>query len=346
MTAVGVVGASGYSGAELVRLLSNRTDVQISYLTAKQYEGWRVSDLYPNLTGICNETFTGFDPDVALDKAEVIFLALPHGKAIDATAALGRGRVKIIDLSGDLRLKDPALYEEWYGFEHPAPELLKEAVYGLTELKAKEIGGAWLVSNPGCYPTGALLAAAPLLSEGLLEGDVVINSLTGVSGSGRQISDGVHYCACDENAMPYKVGGIHQHIPEMEQVMSEVADRSVRVSFVPILAPFSRGILTSLTARLADSVSVEQLTQLYKGYYVGKRFVRVLDGGQMPGVKAVAGSNYCHIGLALDERLGRINVISAIDNLGKGAAGQAIQNMNVMLGLPEDEGLRIAGVYP
>ena len=336
-----IIGGSGFGGAELIKLLAGHPFARVSAATSTTYEGRAVSDLYPNLHGLTELTFTKLDVGAAAG-ADVVFLALPHGQAHKLVPELqGAGGAKIIDLSGDFRL--PAeIYEKWYGQPHAAPGLLDKAVYGLTELNREAVAGTSLIANPGCFPTAVVLAAAPLFSAKLVEEDITANCLTGVSGAGRVPTDATHFCRIDENATAYKLGGVHQHTPEMEQALGPNA----RVSFTPILSPISRGIYSIVTAKPKTAVSVSELQDLFVDFYRDDHFIRVLEPGKVPQMKATAGSNYCHIGLAVDERLGRITIVSAIDNLVKGAAGQAVQNMNIMFGCEETAGLMAAGLYP
>jgi N-acetyl-gamma-glutamyl-phosphate reductase len=348
MIKVCVVGASGYSGAELVRLLSQHPEVRISCITSATYQTRRFSEIYPNLLGIVDMRFTAYSADEAATKSDVVFVALPHGASMKYVPQLvEEKKCKVIDLSGDFRFADRSIYEEWYQMAHMAPQLLGQAVYGLSEINREKISGADFVSNPGCFPTAVILATAPLLANRLIqEEDVVVDSLTGVSGAGRVPSDEVHFAIRDENVNAYKVGGVHQHIPEMEQEMSRIAGVEVKVSFTPQLSPFSRGIYSVINARLKEEVETATLIDAFRGFYQTSFFVQILDEGQYPQLKAVKGANFCHIGIKVDQRTGRVVVVSAIDNLIKGAAGQAIQNMNLMFGLDETTGLRAPGLYP
>ncbi len=339
-----IVGASGYSGAELVKLLSAHPDVEISAITSTTLAGKSIAGLYPHLYGLSELRFTELSEKEAAG-ADVVFLALPHGRAIDLVPRLkAAGPAKIIDLSGDFRLPG-TVYEAWYETPHTAPELTNEAVYGLSELNADQIRNADLVANPGCFPTGVILATAPLFSAGVTEPEVTVTSLTGVSGAGRKLLETTQFCRVDESASAYKAGGRHQHIPEMEQALDKLAT-GARVSFTPILAPVNRGIYSTVTASLTADVSEVELHKLINEFYDGHEFINVLPLGTMPELKNVSGSNYCHIGVALDDRLKIVNVISAIDNLVKGAAGQAVQNMNLIFNLDETAGLKQPGLYP
>lgn len=344
---IGIIGASGYTGAELIRLSMLHPEMSIEYITANQYRSTAVRDLYPQLTGITDAVYEAYDLDTASGKADLFFLALPHGKAMEVAPELLEAGHKVIDLSGDFRLSDVAVYESWYKTKHTNPELTGKAVYGLPELYEDKIKEADFISNPGCYPTSALLALAPLLKEKLVKtGGIIVDSLSGVSGAGRDPKPNTHFCTVDESLTAYKVGGVHQHTPEIEQYLSDVSGEEITISFTPHLMPISRGILTTAYADAINYVSLDELMDIYTSFYEDKPFVVVLPKGQFPQTKSVMGSNYCQIGLAVDERTGKIIVISAIDNLVKGASGQAVQNMNIMMGLPQDTGLKIAGLMP
>jgi N-acetyl-gamma-glutamyl-phosphate reductase len=343
---VGIIGGSGFTGAELMRLAVNHPEIEIGYVTANQYAGTRVDMLYPSLTGIIDKEFESYDLEKA-KKNDILFLALPHGKAMEVAPELLQAGCKVIDLSGDFRLDDADTYEAWYKTPHTNHELLGKAVYGLPELYSEQIKKASFVSNPGCYVTAAILALAPLLkSKDISTKGIVINSLSGVSGAGRDAKPETHFCKVDENLVAYKVGGTHQHIPEIEQYLTDVAGEDITISFTPHLMPISRGILTTAYADLATQASVNDLIDVFEGFYEGKPFVKVLSNGIMPQTKSVLGSNYCHIGIAVDGRTGKVIIISVIDNLVKGASGQAIHNMNLMMGFPEETGLKGCGLWP
>ncbi|MCL5291259.1 MAG: N-acetyl-gamma-glutamyl-phosphate reductase [Actinobacteria bacterium] len=346
MIKAGIVGASGFAGAELMRIITGHPEVEIAFVTANQHKGTAVSDLYPNLTGVVEKNFTIYDPSL-LKSAEVVFVGLPHGASMQVVPEIAAKGVKVIDLSGDFRFSDAAVYESWYGVEHAARGMLGRAAYGLSEIYADGIKKAAFVSNPGCYATGALLALAPLIKGDMIHSNtIVIDSKSGASGAGRSPKQETLYCTIDENLSGYKVGGKHQHIPEIEMVLSDLAKEEIAVTFTPHLVPMGRGILTTAYATLSKRLTTVQVIELFSKYYEGKPFVKVLPEEKMPQTKAVAGSNYCHIGLAVDARTNRAVVLSAIDNLVKGASGQAVQNMNLMLGLPEDMGLEMIGLYP
>ncbi len=344
---VGIIGASGYTGAELIRLAAAHPEVEITYVTANQYQGVRVDELYPHLIGISDAVFEAYDFKTAVSKADLFFLALPHGRGMEVASLLLDADHQVIDLSGDFRLSDAATYEAWYKTEHTSPELIVRAAYGLPELFEEKIRESTFISNPGCYPTGAILALAPLLAKKLVKTEnIIIDSLSGVSGAGREPKPGTHFCKVDGNLTAYKVGGVHQHTPEIEQYLSEVAGEKLVVSFTPHLVPVSRGILTTAYANSMGKVDLDKVIEAYNEFYKDKPFVHVLSKSKYPETKNVLGSNFCHIGLAYDDRMDRVIAISAIDNLVKGASGQAIQNMNIMLGLPQDMGLRGVGLAP
>lgn len=347
MINVAIIGASGYTGEELLRILINHPETKIMALTSETFAGKNIGDVYPNLIGANCPPYESLGSASGVNNADVIFVALPHGESMAAIPGLMKQGGKVIDLSGDCRLDSADNYLAWYKKEHTEPELLKKAVYGLPELFGNDIKDADLIANPGCYPTSVLLGAAPLMAGKIAYAqDIIIDSLSGVSGAGRSATAETHYCAADESVSSYKVGGIHQHIPEMELYLSKVAGEEVKVSFTPHLAPFSRGIYSTIYADLAKDITAEQLRAEYSKYYKSSYFVQVLPVGKYPNLKAVTGSNFCHIGVAVDERCGRAVIVSAIDNLVKGAAGQAIQNMNIMFGLPEETGLKTMGQWP
>lgn len=345
-----IIGASGYSGSELVKLLTGHSDVLISSITSTRLAGQPITALYPNLLGATDLKFEELDAAKAA-ASDVVFLALPHGRAMEIVPKLkGAGGAKIIDLSGDLRLPGD-VYEAWYKKPHSAPELADEAVYGLSEINGAAIANAGLIANPGCFPTGMTLAVAPLIAAGAIDSTITATALTGISGAGRGACEANNFCLADENIAAYKTGGAHQHIPEMEAALGAIAApgetaADIRVSFTPVLAPISRGIYSIVTAVPAIDADEAAFLDIFRDYYRSAPFVHILEAGATPRVKAVAGSNYCHIGLALDARLNRLTVFSAIDNLVKGAAGQAVQNMNIMFGLDETTGLKAAGLYP
>lgn len=343
---VAIAGASGYTGAELLRLLVQHPGVEVVALTAETHANQPISQLFPSLAGFVDLICRPLDPAALAAEAEFVFLALPHKTSMAVGADLVKRGVRVLDLSADFRLKDPAAYRTWYGFEHLAPSLLGEAVYGLPELHREEIAAARLVAVPGCYPTSAILGFSPLLARGLADPEtIVIDSISGVSGAGRKPELPTHFSEANESLKAYGVGK-HRHTPEIEQELSGVAGRPVIVTFTPHLAPLTRGILTTITARLAGPRSTGELLGVYREFYRGRSFVRVLEEGRLPETKHVLHSNLCDVGLVSDARTGRVIVVSAIDNLVKGASGQAVQCFNLMAGLDERAGLWIPGLFP
>ncbi|MCL6447804.1 MAG: N-acetyl-gamma-glutamyl-phosphate reductase [Armatimonadetes bacterium] len=346
MFKAGIIGATGYTGAELVRILHRHPQVELTALTTQSYAGKPFWEVYPHLYNyvdlICEER----DLEKLIGSCEVIFVSLPHGHALALAGEItGRGKI-LIDLGADFRFRSPDVYEKWYGVTHTARELAAQAVYGLPEIHREKIRPARLVANPGCYPTSVILGLAPLLKNGLVEPEsIVIDSKSGVSGAGRGLSLNTHYCEVNENIKAYGVAS-HRHTPEIEQELSLLAGVEVTVSFTPHLTPMTRGILSTIYGKLTRPASQEEVLALYREFYAGEPFVRLLPAGMLPATKMVSGSNHCDLGVVVDRRTGRIVVVSAIDNLIKGASGQAVQNMNIILGLPETAGLEGPGVYP
>ena len=339
-TRVAVVGGTGYTGFELVAILQQHPRMELTAITSQSYAGQSIAEVFPALRGICSLVCEMLDIEKLVQKVDCVFVALPHKTAMEVVAPLVRAGKQVVDLSADFRFRDSITYEQWYQ-EHQDKDLLAEAVYGLPELHADEIRSARLVGNPGCYPTGVILAAAPLVAAGVVDPDSLIaDCKSGVSGAGRAATLTTHFCEANEGFKAYKVGE-HRHTPEIEQELSEVAGRPIKVVFTPHLAPMSRGILTTLYARLSKKVSDEEIGGLYRRAYEKAPFVRVLAQGQLPSTLHVRGTNYCDIGWRLEPRTGRIIAISAIDNLTRGASGQAICNMNLMLGFAEDTGLNL-----
>jgi N-acetyl-gamma-glutamyl-phosphate reductase len=339
-TRVAVIGGTGYTGFELVALLQQHPRVEVAAVTSQSYAGRPIAEVFPALRGMCSLACETLDIEKLIQQTDCIFVALPHKTAMEAVAPLVRAGKKVVDLSADFRFRDAATYEQWYQ-EHTAKHLLAEAVYGLPELHADEIRSARLVGNPGCYPTGVILAAAPLVAGEAIELDSLIaDCKSGVSGAGRTATLTTHFCEVNEGFAAYKVAE-HRHTPEIEQELSGLAGCAVKVVFTPHLVPMSRGILTTLYGRLSKSVTHEQISRLYRKTYESAPFVRVLPEGQLPSTLHVRGTNYCDIGWRIEPRTGRIITISAIDNLTRGASGQAICNMNLMLGFDEGTGLNL-----
>lgn len=345
MVKIGILGGTGYAGIEVVRLLTRHPDAEITRIVSQSFAGQRISDVYQNLRGICDVVCTTLDVEDISRSCDLVFTALPHGASKEVIPSLYEKGLKVIDLSGDFRYRDAGVYEQWYGAPHSSPELLKESVYGLCELHRDEIPQHRLVGNPGCYTTCSILGLAPLVKAGLSDNrTLIVDAKSGVTGAGRGLALPNLFCECTETMKAYKVA-THRHTSEIEQELSLLAGEEIVLSFTPHLAPMKRGILATCYANLNEKKTTEDLVRLYKEFYQGERFVRVYDAGELPEVKHIAGSNYVGIGVVVDERLNRAIVVSCVDNLVKGAAGQAIQNMNLICGLPEETGLTDAGLY-
>ena len=344
MIKVAVLGATGYAGIELVRILSAHPEVKLEVLGSHSFDGQPISDVYENFAHVLDMNCEELDLD-KVAQCDVAFTALPHGASKDVIPSLIEKGLKVIDLSGDFRYDDIEVYEKWYGGEHSSPELLKESVYGLCELYRDKVKDARLVGNPGCYTTCSILGAYPVLASGLGESkNIIVDAKSGVTGAGRGLALGVHFCECTENTKAYKVA-THRHTSEIEQELSKAAGEEIMISFTPHLIPQKRGILSTIYVNLKKPCTTEELVNTYKEFYKNEYFVRVKDAGKLPETKHVAGSNFVDIGVVVDERLNRAVIVSAIDNLYKGAAGQAVQNMNIMFGLDEKTGIANAGFY-
>jgi len=338
MTRVGVIGATGYAGAELVRLLCGHPDIELTILTSRQYAGVAYDAIYPSMKNVTRLVCEDMIVDRICDKADVVFTALPHKLPMTiAPDLLHRGK-KVIDLSADFRFTDAAVYESFYD-GHKAKDLLKTSVYGLCEIYFEQIRNADLIGVPGCYPTSVLLPLIPVLRSKFVDMDTLIaDSKSGVSGAGRSLSLTTHFCEANESFKAYKVA-THRHNPEMEMVLSRETGVPTTLTFVPHLAPMTRGILTTIYAGLSQRISLDDVYDCFLSFYSECPFIRLFNGNKFPDTLYVRGTNYCDIGFKLDERNHRLILISAIDNLVKGAAGQAVQNMNIMLGLDETAGL-------
>lgn len=346
MVKIGVVGATGYAGAELVRLLSRHPKVTLSVLTSQTYAGKAMWEVFPHLLGVVDNTLEELNIAELVSRCDVIFTALPHGHAMPIGQEVMRRGKKLIDLGADFRLKDVDTYQQWYKTEHTASVLVPTAVYGLPELYREEIKKSVIVANPGCYPTSTILGLAPLLTNRLINPEtIIVDAKSGVSGAGRGLSLKTHFTETTNNFQAYGVA-THRHTPEIEQELSELAGVPVTINFTPHLTPMIRGILSTSYAKMTRQMSSEELTELYREFYQGEPFVRVLPVGMYPATKNVAGSNCCDLSVTVDPRTGRVIVLSAIDNLIKGAAGQAVQNLNLLLGISENTGLDFAGIYP
>ena len=344
MIKAAVLGATGYAGIELVRLLSMHPQTEIKILGSQSFDGQSISEVYPNFKGILEKECEKTDID-RVAECDVAFTALPHGASKEVIPEIIKRGVKVIDLSGDFRYDDVSVYEKWYGQKHSSPELLKESVYGMPELYRDKIKNARLIGNPGCYTTCSILGTVPLLKSGVGNSEnIIVDAKSGVTGAGRGLSQQVHFCECTENMKAYKVA-THRHTSEIEQELSHAVGRDVMISFTPHLIPVKRGILATIYVNLNKKCTTGELTQLYKEFYKNEFFVRVKDAGALPETKHVAGSNFVDIGIVADERLQRAVVVSALDNIFKGAAGQAVQNMNIMFGLDEKTGIANPGFY-
>ncbi|WP_261843761.1 N-acetyl-gamma-glutamyl-phosphate reductase [Aliamphritea ceti] len=343
MVKVGIVGGTGYTGVELLRLLANHSQVKVEVITSRSEEGVRVDDMYPNLRGHYDLRFSV--PDVStLSQCDVVFFATPHGVAMKMAPELMANGVKVIDLGADFRIKDLELWSQWYGMEHTSPEAAAMAVYGLPEVNREAIKSAQLIACPGCYPTAAQLGYLPLIENKLIDHRrLIADCKSGVSGAGRGASVGALMCETSESMKAYGVSG-HRHLPEIKQQLSEAAGRPVGLTFVPHLTPMIRGIHATLYGTLKDPV--DGLQELFEERYANEPFVDVMPAGSHPETRSVKGANICRISVFRPQNDDTVVVLSAIDNLVKGAAGQAIQNMNIMFGIAEDEGLRAVGMMP
>ena len=343
---VGIIGATGYGGVELYRILSNHPFVEECILYSSSEMDVPYIQSFPHLTELSDHTLRKIDVEEIKNNITVLFLATPPGVSRSLSPQFTESNVKIIDLSGDLRLKDRNEYEKWYKRPSAEEELLAKAVYGLSELNKQVIKEAQFLANPGCFPTATILGLAPIVEKGLVnEQSIIVDAKTGVSGAGRNASHATHYSEVNENVKIYKVHE-HQHIPEIEQMLHNLNEKITYISFNTHLIPMTRGIMATIYASLTDSYTTEQLLDLYKDYYQHSPFVRIRKQNEFPATKEVYGSNFCDIGLKIDERTGRVTIVSVIDNLMKGAAGQAVQNFNIMNGFEETTGLYSAPIYP
>lgn len=344
MIKVAVLGATGYAGIELVRILSSHSEVELKILGSNSFDGQPLSEVYGNFAHVLDMDCQKLDLE-KVKECDVAFTALPHGASKEVIPSLIEQGVKVIDLSGDFRYDDIEVYEKWYEQAHSAPELLKESVYGMPELYREKIKGARLIGNPGCYTTCSILGAYPILASGLGSSEnIIIDAKSGVTGAGRGLSLAYHFCECTENTKAYKIA-THRHTSEIEQELSKAAGKEVMISFTPHLIPQKRGILATIYVNLTKECTTEELVNLYKEFYKDEYFVRVKDAGKLPETKHVAGSNFVDIGIVVDQRLNRAVIVSALDNIYKGAAGQAVQNMNLLFGLDEKTGISNAGFY-
>ena len=346
MIKVGIIGATGYAGGELVRILMGHKDAEIVWYGSRSYVDQKYADVYRNMFQIVDAKCMDDNMDELAEQVDVIFTATPQGLCASLINEEILSKTKIIDLSADFRLKDVKVYEEWYKIEHKAPQYIDEAVYGLCEINRDKVKDARIVANPGCYTTCSILTAYPLAKEGLIDiSTLIIDAKSGTSGAGRGAKLPNLYCEVNENIKAYGVA-THRHTPEIEEQLGYASGEEVVLNFTPHLVPMNRGILATEYAKLKKDVSWEEVKAIYDKYYEDEKFIRVLDKGICPETKWVEGSNYVDIGFQIDPRTKRIIMMGAIDNLVKGAAGQAVQNMNLMFGLPEREGLELVPMFP
>lgn len=345
MIKAGIVGATGYAGEQLTWLLYKHPKVSVEFYSSHNYADTPYNEIYNNYYSYIEDICVSMETAISkLSNINVLFIALPHGKAFEITEkALSLG-VKVIDLGADFRLKSKDVYEEWYGVVHESEDLLSKAVYGLTELNREAIAKCNLLANPGCYPTATILALTPLLKNKLIDiNSIIVDAKSGVSGAGRAASIGSLFTECNESIKAYAVAS-HRHTPEIEQELSRASSKNIRITFTPHLVPMNRGILSTCYGTLTKDLTTEEIIELYRDFYKDDYFIKILDG--LPETRWVRGSNLCHIGIKVDKRTKRVIIISAIDNLIKGAAGQAVQNMNIMFGLQETTGLEIIAMAP
>lgn len=346
MIPVVICGGSGYTGGELLRILSGHPYIKIVALTSEKSAGKRVIEIFPHLHKYKNLIYEPLNREKLLNKADIFFLALPHGTSQDIVNFLFINNKRVIDLSADYRLTDPKVYKDWYGIPHKFVSVLKKAVYGLPEIYRDKIKKARLIANPGCYPTGAILGLLPALKNKLIDiSSIIIDSKSGTSGAGRKAALSVSYCEVNEGFKAYGIG-THRHTPEIEQELSLLYGKKIKVNFTPHLLPVDRGILTTIYAPMGKRKTAGEIVKIYNETYKKEPFVRILEYGIYPNIKNIRGTNICEIGLKLNERTNTLIVVTAIDNLVKGASGQAVQNMNIMIGINEKTALDTIAVYP
>ncbi len=346
MIKAGIIGATGYAGGELVRLLLNHKETEIAWYGSRSYVDQRYSSVYQNMFQIVDAKCLDDNMEQLAKEADVIFTATPQGLCASLINEGILSQAKVIDLSADFRIKDQKTYEQWYNLEHKAPQFIEEAVYGLCEINREDIKKARLIANPGCYPTCSTLSVYPLLKEGIIDGNtVIIDAKSGTSGAGRSAKAANLYCEVNENIKAYGVA-THRHTPEIEEQLGYAAGYPIHINFTPHLVPMNRGILVTAYASLKKEVTYEEVKAIYDAYYGKEQFVRVLDKDICPETKWVEGSNYVDVNFKLDPRTNRVIMMGAMDNLVKGAAGQAVQNMNLMFGFAENEGLQGVPMFP
>ena len=346
MIKVGIIGSTGYAGGELVRLLMNHKEAEIKWYGSRSYVDKKYADVYQNFFQIVDAKCMDDNMEALANEVDVIFTATPQGLCASLVNEDILNKVKIVDLSADFRIKDVSTYEKWYGIEHKSPQFIEEAVYGLCEINREDIKSARLIANPGCYPTCSTLSIYPLAKEGLIDmNTVIIDAKSGTSGAGRGAKMDNLYCEVNENIKAYGVA-VHRHTPEIEEQLSYASGEEVFLNFTPHLVPMNRGILITAYATLKKDVTYEEVKAVYDKYYADEKFVRVLEKDVCPQTKWVEGSNYVDVNFKIDPRTKRIIMMGAMDNLVKGAAGQAVQNMNLMFGLKESEGLELVPMFP
>ena len=346
MIKAGIIGATGYAGGELVRILSGHPDVEIVWYGSRSYIDQKYADVYRNMFRIVDAACMDDNMEELAEEADVIFTATPQGFCASVISEEILSKTKIVDLSADFRIKDVKTYEKWYGIEHKSPQFIEEAVYGLCEVNREDVKSARLVANPGCYTTCSILTAYPLSKEGLIDmNTLIVDAKSGTSGAGRGAKVPNLFCEVNENMKAYGVT-THRHTPEIEEQLSYASGEPVMINFTPHLVPMNRGILATEYASLKEKVTAEEVMAIYQKYYGNEYFIRLLGAGACPETKWVEGSNFVDIGFQIDERTNRIVMMGAIDNPVKGAAGQAVQNMNLMFGLPEQEGLKLVPLFP
>ncbi len=340
---VAILGGTGYTGVELLRYLLKHSGVAISAITSERFAGKKINDVFPSL-GQIDIVCKSIEDRSAIDNADFVFSCLPPEKSAEVVPEIVKKGKRVLDLSAAFRFQNAEVYEKWY-HRHPSPELLKSAVYGLPEINRKEIKRAFLVANPGCYPVSALLPLIPLLKEISVEYPIIIDSKSGVTGAGRSPTQDLHFPEVNEGFRPYRPL-THRHQPEMETQIKKITGKDIPVAFVPHLLPINRGILSSIYIIPQEKTSEREVRKILHNYYRKEKFVRILDEGVLPNPQFVKGSNYCYISAGYNEKFNQIVIFSAIDNLGKGASANALQNMNIMLGFEEDEGLDVIPVFP
>lgn len=346
MIKVGIIGSTGYAGQELVRILLQHPDAEIVWYGSRSYIDKKYSDIFGNMFQLVDDVCLGENMDELADKADVIFTATPQGLCSSIINEDVLSKTKVIDLSADFRIKDVETYEKWYGIEHKSPEFIDEAVYGLCEINREDVKKARLIANPGCYPTCSTLSIYPMAKEGLIDmNTVIIDAKSGTSGAGRGAKTANLYCEVNESIKAYGVAS-HRHTPEIEEQLSYASGEKVLINFTPHLVPMNRGILATSYATLKEKVTYDDVKKVYDKYYKDEYFVRVLEKDVCPETRWVEGSNFVDVNFKIDERTNRIIMMGAIDNIVKGAAGQAVQNMNIMFGLDENTGLKLVPMFP